>query len=56
MFGGYMSIDEFRNSSLSVDSYSMNLIKYNYIYPEITELTNVKSNKQEKKNLRLARS
>ena len=54
MFGGYMSIDEFRNNSSVVDSYHMNLRNYNYIYPEITEVTNVNV-KSEKKNLRLSR-
>jgi hypothetical protein len=58
MFGGYMSIEEFRNQALYVDAYYMNLTKYNYIYPEITEITNVKLNaqKQDKKNLRLSRT
>ena len=55
MFGGYMSIDEFRSNSSGVDSYHLNLMKFNYIYPEITEVTNIKL-KQERKNLRLCRS
>ena len=55
IFGGYMSIDEFRNCFSVVDSYHINLVKYNYVYPEITEITNVKV-KTEKKNLRLART
>ena len=55
MFGGYMSIDEFRNKSSLVDSYHLNLINFNYIYPEITEVTNVKL-KNENKNLRLCRT
>jgi len=55
MFGGYMTIEEFRNASLHVDGLHMNLINYNYIYPEITEITNVKT-KLEKKNLRLSRN
>jgi len=55
MFGGYMSIEEFRNGSSHVDAFLMNLINSNYIYPEITEVTNVKT-KLEKKNLRLSRN
>jgi hypothetical protein len=55
MFGGYKEISEFRNSANVTDSYHMNLSKYNFVYPEITETTNVKL-KQEKKNLRLTRS
>ena len=55
MFGGYMNIDEFRDNFSMVDSYHINLVKYNYIYPEITEVTNIKL-KQEKKNLRLSRA
>jgi hypothetical protein len=55
MFGGYMTIEEFRNASLHVDALHMNLVNYNYIYPEITEITNVKT-KLEKKNLRLSRN
>lgn len=55
MFGGYMTIDEFRNNSYNVECYLMNLIKYNFVYPEITEVTNVKT-KLEKKNLRLSRN
>jgi hypothetical protein len=54
MFGGYMDIDTFRNKASVVDSYHINLINFNYIYPEITEVTNVKI-KSEKKNLRLSR-
>jgi hypothetical protein len=53
MFGGYLDISEFRNSR-NIDSYGINLINFNYIYPEITEVTNIKS-KPEKKNLRLSR-
>ena len=54
MFGGYLSIDEFRNNNSIVDAYKINLFKFNYIYPEITEITNVKF-KNEKKLLRLSR-
>lgn len=53
MFGGYLDISEFRNQN-TVDSYGINLINFNYIYPEVTEVTNIKS-KPEKKNLRLSR-
>jgi len=53
MFGGYLDIESFRNPS-NIDGYKMNLINFNYIHPEITEITNVKM-KTEKKNLRLAR-
>ena len=56
MFGGYLSIEEFRESNLYTDSYSMNLVKYNYIYPEITEVTHVKSQKQNKNHLKLSRN
>ena len=55
MFGGYMTIDEFRNNYTTVDEYHLNLVNFNYIYPEITEVTNIKL-KQEKKNLRLSRT
>ena len=55
MFGGYMNIDEFRNSFLYVDSYSLNLLNFRYIYPEITEITNIDM-KKNTNNLRLARS
>jgi hypothetical protein len=53
MFGGYLDIDSFRNQS-DVDGYFLNLISFNYIYPEITEVSNIKI-KPEKKNLRLVR-
>ena len=54
MFGGYLSIDEFRNNNSYVESYKINLLNYNYIYPEVTELTNIKS-KTIHKNLRIQR-
>jgi hypothetical protein len=54
MFGGYLSIDEFRNNNSYVESYKINLLSYNYIYPEVTELTNIKS-KTVHKNLRIQR-
>ena len=53
MFGGYLDISQFRNQN-TVDSYGINLINFNYIYPEVTEVSNIKS-KPEKKNLRLSR-
>lgn len=54
MFGGYLTVDEFRNNNLGVESYKLNLLNYNYIYPEVTELTNIKS-KTVHKNLRIKR-
>ena len=54
MFGGYMTIEEFRDTFSNAGVYQINLVKNNFVYPEVTEITNVKS-KQEKKNLRLAR-
>jgi hypothetical protein len=54
MFGGYLSIDEFRNNNSYVESYKINLLNYNFIYPEVTELTNIKS-KTIHKNLRIQR-
>jgi hypothetical protein len=53
MFGGYKDITEFRECNGT--TYHMNLVNFNYIYPEITEVTNIKL-KTEKKNLRLTRS
>ena len=55
MFGGYLSIDEFRSNSSTVDSYSINEINRVFVYPEITETSNVKI-KSEKKNYRISRS
>jgi hypothetical protein len=55
MFGGYLDIDSFRSPCIDIDGYHLNLVKFNYIYPEITEVRNVKMGKQEKKNLRLFR-
>ena len=55
MFGGYMDISQFRDTNSSVDRYSMNKISYTFMYPEITEISNVKI-KSEKKNLRLSRN
>jgi len=42
MFGGYMSISEFRNNSRDVDHYKLNLLGCRFIYPEVTEVINVK--------------
>jgi hypothetical protein len=53
MFGGYLEIDEFRSPS-EIDGYQINLVKFNYIHPEITEIRNIKV-KPEKNNLRLFR-
>ena len=53
MFGGYLDINEFRAPS-EIDGYQINLVKFNYIHPEITEIRNIKT-KPEKKNLRLSR-
>ena len=55
MFGGYMDIDTFRNQQTDIYGYHINLLKFNYIYPEIIEVRNVKI-KHEKKNLRLFRN
>ncbi len=55
MFGGYLSIDEFRNGSSGVESYKLNLLNYNFIYPEVTELNVIKS-KTVHKNLRIQRT
>ena len=54
IFGGYLTIDEFRNNNSGVESYKINLLNYNFIYPEVTELTNIKS-KTVHKNLRIKR-
>ena len=58
MFGGYLDIDEFRNKYHIVDTYHINLIRHNFVYPEVCEVTNIKVNKinQEKRNLRLQRT
>jgi hypothetical protein len=53
MFGGYLDISEFRSPS-DISGYHLNLINFTYIYPEITEVSNVKT-KTEKKTLRLSR-
>jgi len=57
IFGGYLTITEFRNRYNVVDCYHLNLIKNNFIFPEISEVTNIKVKiPSEKKNLRLARN
>lgn len=53
MFGGYLEIHEFRQPS-DIDAYQINLARFNYVHPEITEIKNVKQ-LPEKKNLRLSR-
>jgi hypothetical protein len=58
MFGGYLDISDFRSRYQLIDSYHINLQKHNFIFPEISEVTNVKikqSNNVNKKNLRLQR-
>ena len=55
IFGGYLTINEFRNRYSVIETYHLNLTKNNFIYPEISEVTNTKV-KSEKKNLRLQRS
>jgi hypothetical protein len=59
MFGGYLDIHDFRNKYDIVDSYHINLYQNNFIFPEISEVTNIKitsKNGIEKKNLRLQRN
>jgi hypothetical protein len=55
MFGGYLNIEEFRENNENVEAYHLNLVRYNFIYPEITEIANVKI-KSTPKNLRLSRN
>jgi hypothetical protein len=55
MFGGYLSIEEFRTNHRIIDKYHLKLLNFNYVYPEITEVTNVKF-KSQSKNLRLFRT
>ena len=54
MFGGYLDINAFRTNATLVDAFHLNLINYQYIHPEISEITNIKL-KSEKKNLKLSR-
>lgn len=54
MFGGYMDIEQFRAPFSTVDAYLINDVNSNFIYPEVTEVSNIKI-KNEKKNLRLSR-
>ena len=56
IFGGYMTIEQFRNNSKNVDSYTLNLIRRNFIYPEVTEISNIKIKTPTAKNLRLSRN
>jgi hypothetical protein len=44
MFGGDMSIDEFRYNNKGVDYYKLNLMNNNFIYPEIIEISNINNN------------
>jgi hypothetical protein len=46
MFGGYLDIDEFRSSHSDVSGYHINDLNYTFIYPEVTEIRNVKVKKQ----------
>ena len=55
MFGGYLTINEFRNNNKLVDSYHLNELRFNFIFPEITEMSNIKI-KTTPKNLRLSRN
>ena len=55
MFGGYLSIDQFRNNASTVDQYTINEIVSSFVYPEVTEITNVKI-KSEKKNYKISRN
>ena len=55
MFGGYLDIDSFRDTNTDISGYHLNLVKFNYVYPEIVEVRNIKLEKNEKKNLRLFR-
>ncbi len=58
MFGGYLDIHEFRNKYHTVDCYHLNLIRHNFVFPEVSEVTNIKVNSkinQDKQNLRLQR-
>jgi len=58
MFGGYLDIEEFRNKYKIIDTYHVNLIRHNFVYPEVSEISNLKVNKNNshKSNLRLQRS
>ena len=52
IFGGYLSIEEFRNNSSSssnIDTYKLNLLNGNFIYPEIIELSKINRKKKIKK-------
>jgi hypothetical protein len=57
MFGGYLNIHDFRNRYDVIEGYHLNLKKHNFIFPEVSEVTNIKIKPlNEKKNLRLARN
>ena len=63
MFGGYLDITDFRNKYHVVDCYHINLIKHNFVFPDVSEVTNTKVNSRnggcannDKKNLRLQRN
>ena len=56
LFGGYLTIEEFRNSFFKVDSYNLNLLNFKYIYPEITEVTKLDIVSNNNNNLRLCRN
>jgi hypothetical protein len=64
MFGGYLDIEEFRSRYDKVSSYYINLPSNLFIFPEISEITNIKikpqvtsnNNINDKKNLRLHRN
>ncbi len=53
MFGGHMTISEFRKNNTC--NYRLNLVKSNFIFPEIMEMNTIKVKHQETKNLRLSR-
>jgi hypothetical protein len=57
MFGGYLDIEEFRNKYQTIDTYHINLVRHNFVYPEVSEVSNLKVNKtnSNKTNLRLQR-
>jgi hypothetical protein len=55
MFGGYMTIDDFRDGFASVDAYHLNLVNFHFIYPEVTEVCNINVKNDPKKLLRLSR-
>jgi hypothetical protein len=46
MFGGYLSIEEFRQNFKGVEYYKLNLFNNNFIYPEINEISNINRRKK----------